>query len=186
MNRRSRIFGGVLASLAVVYVVWFTEWLRPAPIQIASQVRFAIQPPRFGRPVKKPLLPGQAARTNQVSHQKEIELIGRPEKGSIDQSPAGVANVTFSLDDWYSLTEVKVQDVPADGSKPQVLWQLVGKSRPVNSLLYGREPSGMRPLLQGSTPEPLKAGVPYRLIVQSGRRRGTNDFRTTELHLSQE
>src|ERR1041384_2484218 len=98
MRPRYRILAGLLAVLAVIYIVAFTEWLRPAPIEIASQIRFAVQPPRFGRPVKKPALPGQPVQTNQVApSRKEFELIGRPEKGAIDQAPAGVANVTFSL-----------------------------------------------------------------------------------------
>ena len=61
------------------------------------------------------------------------------------------------------------------------MWHLIGKSRPVDSLLYGRDPDGMRPILDGLKPEPLLPEVPYRLIVEAGRRRGTNDFKTVSL-----
>jgi hypothetical protein len=191
MKSRRWILIGMFVALGIVYVVFFTEWLRPAPIEIASQVRFSIQPPRFGRP-PKPAAKGntnapshQPPATNQVKFVDPYERIGQPEKGRLDPAPGGVANVTFSLDGWYHLTSIRVEDVPADGSKPQVLWQLVGKSRLVNSLLYGHDPEGMRPLLQGANLEPLQAGVPYRLIIHSGRRSGTNNFRTVELRAAE-
>jgi hypothetical protein len=185
MKARSWVLCGLLVALLVTYAAFFTEWLRPAPIEIASQVRFALQPPRFGRPVVKKDALGKPGQTNQVVPRNVFEIIGRPEKGTIDQAPGGAANVTFSLDNWYTLTKIRVQDVPADGSAPQMMWELVGKSRPVNSLLYGRVPDGMRPILEGLMPEPLKPGVPYRLILEAGRRRGTNNFRTVELRTTE-
>ena len=236
MTTRNWVQVGVLAALALIYVIFFTEWLRPAPILIASQVRFATQPQRFGRPARK-AAPSRAAftqnvdqvvwmgttggvvrfngtnqfvqktfqmggtgqvmrlRTNalavrakeqakppRVKPGEEYERVGLPEKGGIDQAPGGVANVTFSLDDWYQLTRLRVEDVPADGTAPNVVWQLVGKSLPLDSLLYNRVPTGMKPLVEGANAEPLKPGVPYRLIVEAGRRRGTNYFQTVELH----
>jgi hypothetical protein len=186
MKTRSWVLCGLFVALVGVYATFFTEWLRPAPIEIASQVRFAVQPnPRFGRPVVKKDLQGKPGPTNQVVPRNAFEIITLPEKGSIDQAPGGAANVTFSLDNWYTLTKIRVQDVPADGSAPQTMWDLVGKSRPVNSLLYGRVPDGMRPILEGLMPEPLKPGVPYRLILEAGRRRGTNNFRTVELRAAE-
>lgn len=208
MSARHWTLVGAFAALGLSYVIFFTEWLRPAPIEVASQVRFSVQPPRFGRPAPKanaargampdaakatstkngrPAAPPQGffppppAKTNPVVAREMVDRVGRPEKGAIDQAPGGVANVTFSLDNWYQLTRVRVEDVPADGTAPNVAWQLVGKSLPLNSLLYGRNPEGMKPLLAEAKAEPLKAGVPYRLIVEAGRRRGTNDFKTVEV-----
>ena len=239
MKIRDWVLVGALGALALLYVVFFTEWLRPAPIEIASQVRFSVQPPRFGRAVpRKVTLPrgtftgtqtgmtqvawfgktgevirvgetnlviqdmmrtggtGQLVRLGpkgvaipakplapnpRVKPGEEVERVGLPETGKIDQAPGGVANVTFSLDAWYQLTRIRVEDLPVDGTPPNVVWHLVGKSLPLNSLLYGRAPEGMKPLVQGANPEPLKPEVPYRLIVEAGRRRGTNGFRTTEL-----
>ena len=190
MNSRRWILVGVFAALGISYITFFTEWLRPAPIEIASQVRFSVQPPRFGRPVKMTnLLQLLRSVDKLVSNAPPpkivpvppdpLERIGRPEKGAIDQAPGGVANVTFSLDNWYSLTRIRVEDVPVDGTAPRIVWQIAGKSRPANSLLYGRNPEGMKPLVPGATAEPLQAGVPYRLILEAGRRRGTANFKTT-------
>src|SRR2546425_5346240 len=114
MTARRWIHFGVLVALGLSYIAFFTEWLRPAPIEIASQVRFTIQPPRFGRPVKKTDQPpqpgkggrsGQPAQGNQPARPEPFERIGLPDKGVLDQAPGGVANVTFSLDGWYNLTK---------------------------------------------------------------------------------
>lgn len=211
---------GLFIALGLSYVIWFTEWLRPAPIEIASQVRFSVQPPRFGRPAPKndkqrlantnqppgapmrvvvkrppgePGKPGDAEQivtvtsnvlvqpAKKVPPEPLVERIGRPDKGSFDDAPGGAARVTFALDDWYQLTRIKVEDVPADGTAPNVIWNLVGKSLPLNSLLYGHDPTGMKPILEGLKPEALKPGVPYQLIVEAGRRRGTNYFKTVEV-----
>jgi len=214
MKNRAWVLFGVFAALGLAYVFLFTEWLRPAPIEIASQVRFSIQPPSFGRPppVKKPVKPGQASATNRVVMPTNlVEAIGlgsnllvrskvvmgtngmprtnlvvrtnRPRaagavSGLTYVAPGGVANVTFSLDGTYVLTKLRVEDVPADGSAPKVLWRLSGKSVPTTVFLYGRDPEGLKPLVQGALPEPLKPGVPYRLVLEAGRRRGTNYFTT--------
>jgi hypothetical protein len=84
------------------------------------------------------------------------------------------------MDGTYQLTKLRVEDMPADGSAPKVFWRLAGKSVPTTVFLYGRDPEGLKPLVQGATAEPLSPGVPYRLIVEAGRRKGTNCF-TTEL-----
>ena len=117
-------------------------------------------------------------RTNLIVRTNEAERVRLPDWGAIDQAPGGVANVTFSFDGAYTLTALRVQDVPADGSPPRVVWQLAGKSQRTSSLLYGRDPQGMKPVLPGSKAEALTAGVPYRLIIEAGRRRGTNSFTT--------
>ncbi len=183
MNPRRRwTLVAVFATLLLVYALFFTDWVRPAPIQIASQVRFAIQPPRFGRPAKKPLVPGKLAETNHVVPAvRPFERIAPPEKGAIDPAPGGAANVTFSFDAFYELTHVRVEDVPADGTPPKLQWELVGKSRPTRSLLYNRVPEGMQVRGGQTNAEALIPGVPYRLLLEAGRRRGTNLFSTTAL-----
>jgi hypothetical protein len=195
-RRRNWTLAGVFVALGVLYLAFFTEWLRPAPIEITSQVRLAIQPPRFGRPPKKadpgngPSKASQPAlfiatnhtkvttSTNRPPPRPAFDIIGSPEKGGFDQAPGGVANVTFGLDRWYILTKLRVEDIPADGSAPKVFWQLAGKSQPLDSLLYGRVPAGMDFVPPSTNAEPLLPGVPYRLIVQAGRRSGTNHFQT--------
>ena len=186
MNKRTLTLAGVLATLGLLYVVLFTEWIKPEPIQIASQVRTSVQKPRFSRPVTQRILTNVPAakgdmivRTNLIVRTNEAQRVRLPDWGAIDQAPGGVANVTFSLDGAYALTTLRVQDVPADGSPPKVVWQLAGKSLPTSSLLYGRDPQGMKPVMPGTKAEALTAGVPYRLIIEAGRRRGTNSFTTT-------
>jgi hypothetical protein len=184
MSTRHWLLVGVFLALGVTYVTLFTEWLRPAPIEVASQVRFSTQPPRFGRPPKKLSTTVSVGHTNQVNQVVRIdplERIGQPDQGTIEQAPGGVANVTFSLDGIYQLTLIRVEDVPTDGTPPKILWHLVGRSRPLNSFLYGRNPEGMKPIVPSATFEPLQAGVPYCLIIQAGRRRGTNRFTTIAL-----
>jgi len=186
MNKRSLMLAGGLAVLGLLYIVLFTEWIRPEPIQIASQVRTSVQRPRFGRPVTQSTLTNLSTakgdvivRTNLVVRTNEAQRVRLPDWGAIDQSPGGAANVTFSLDGAYTLTALRVQDVPADGSPPKVVWQLAGKSLPTSSLLYGRDPQGMKPVTPGKKAEALTPGVPYRLIIEAGRRHGTNSFTTT-------
>ena len=197
MKNRAWVLFGVLAALGLAYVVLFTEWLRPAPIEIASQVRFSIQLPSFGRPppVKKPVKPGQTSPTNRMTMSTNrlimptnlVEAIflgsnllrrpnvplgtnrlgrtnlvvrtNRPARASSPvggltyAAPGGVANVTFSMDGSYQLTKLRVEDVPADGSAPKVVWRLAGKSVPTSVFLYGRDPEGMKPLVLGALPE---------------------------------
>ncbi|MBI3415685.1 MAG: hypothetical protein HY043_10280 [Verrucomicrobia bacterium] len=192
MNKRALILGGVLFGLGLLYVLLFTEWIRPEPIQIASQVRASLIQPRFGRPVTQRIISSLAppkgdvlkmtnitVGTNLVVRTNQPQRVQLSDWGQIDQAPGGVANVTFSLDGNYILTSLRVQDVPADGSPPKILWQLAGKSLPLSFLLYGRDPQGMKPTTPDAKAEPLSAGVPYRLIVEAGRRHGTNDFKTT-------
>ncbi len=113
------------------------------------------------------------ANTNQATRTVDV-----PDWGKVDQSPGGVANVTFSFDGRYVLTAIRVEDQPADGAAPKVVWNLLGKSPPTSTLLYGRDPQGMKAATPSAKAEPLVAGVPYRLIVEAGRRRGTNSFKT--------
>lgn len=187
MNQNRLVpLGAVFVGLAIAYVYFFTDWLQPAPIEIASQVRPSILAPRFGRTTVKVvstnLRPetGQfVVETNKVhTNRADIAEAARrarlPVWGEVEQSLGGSANVTFSLDTAYELTALRVEDVPSDGSVPRVLWQLTGKSRPTRSLLYGRDPEG----LTGAKATPLTPGAPYRLIVEAGRRRGTNQFTT--------
>ncbi len=196
MRQRPLVLLGLLLALGLAYALLFTDWLRPEPIQIVSQVRASILQPNFRTATRK------ITRTN--AETGKVEVVARltnsmmdsatqarrvrlPNWGEISHAPGGVANVTFSLDAPYALTALRVQDVPADGSAPRVLWDLTGKSSPTRSLFYGRIPPGMRAAKPGNTnagaAEPLAAGVPYVLILEAGRRRGTNSFRTAPVHV---
>lgn len=187
MNTKARLglLAGVFGLLGVVYVVAFTDWLRPEPILISSQIRASILQPRFGRgPIKVTRINKETGKPETIIHTNPVGTVekGRrarlPEWGEIGDAAGGVANVTFTLDAPYQLTALRVEDVPADGSSPKVLWELVGQSVPTSSLLYGRVPRGMRPSKPGGTAVPLDAGAPYKLFVEAGRRKGTNHFTT--------
>jgi hypothetical protein len=223
MKYRHWLLFGALVLLGLAYVVYFTEWLNPAPIEIISQVRFSAQAPNFGHKSvekktskeAKPAKPGAGSRTNRVTLPTNLveairiatnffprtNVVGNgggkrsvrtnapprgdrppstmPSVSSLAYATAGaVANVTFSMDDKFELTKLRVEDLPADGSKPKIMWQLTGKSPLLSVFLYGRDLEGMKPVAQGVLAEPLEAGVPYRIIVEAGRRRGTNCFTT--------
>lgn len=163
-NRRAWTLGGVAALLALAYVAVFTDWTSPQPIEIASQIRPVIQPPRFGR---------RGPRTPDTAADKPADRATEPAASS------GVARVTFSLDDRYRLTSVRVFALDAQGEPARKVWDLTGKSRQLNSLMYGMNPAGMSPA-EGSdaAAAPLEAGVTYQLEVRAGRRLGTHRFRT--------
>lgn len=187
MKVRIWILAGVIAILGALYALYFTEWIRLEPIGIASQVRVSVIQPRFGRPeiTKKvrvtntiPNKTGVVLRATTIIKTNQARRVGLPQWGKIELPPGGAAIVTFTLDDSYVLTGLRVLDVPADGSAPKVLWQLAGKSVPTKTLLYGRDPVGMKPAKAGVKAEPLVPGAPYRLLLEAGRRRGTHDFKT--------
>lgn len=159
-NRRSWVLAGLAVFLAGAYMVMFTDWTSPQPIEIASQIRPVIQPPRFGR---------RGANGAEKPAERAAEA----------ESAGGVARVTFSLDGRYRLTGVRVFALNAQGEPARKLWDLAGKSRELTSLMYGLNPAGMSPAEGGEgVAAPLEAGITYQLEVQAGRRLGTHRFRT--------
>ncbi|HTR42775.1 MAG TPA: hypothetical protein VMH87_14275 [Pseudomonadales bacterium] len=78
------------------------------------------------------------------------------------------------------LTEVKV--VPLDSFKTNsatpAMWHLVSDSNstPVQRFVYGQRIGGMKPYVQGLTPQPLETNVTYRLFVVAGKEKGEHDF----------
>lgn len=186
MRARRTVLLSTIVVLGVVYALVFTEWLRPVPIEISSQVRASILQPNFGRGPRVIRITNTApdgtpivqVRTNAMDPTTQARRVRLPDWGEIDQGPGGAANVTFGLDDAYALTSLRVEDVPADGSQPKILWELTGRSAPTRSLLYGRVPPGMKPTHPETGAQPLTPGAPYRLVIRAGRRQGTHSFRT--------
>lgn len=162
-DRRTWTLGALALFLAGAYVFAFTDWLAPQPIEIASQIRPVIQPPRFGRRGSK----GTAQ---------------APEKPPETEPGSGVARVTFSLDGRYRLTSVRVFALNAQGEPAKKVWDLTGKSRELNSLMYGLNPAGMGPA-EGAeaAASPLEAGLGYLLEIRAGRRAGSHRFKTAAL-----
>jgi hypothetical protein len=95
-------------------------------------------------------------------------------------APQG-GNVTFSFDQRYRLTSIRVLSVAEAKTNRHAhpLWHLVSKegSQPADGFAYGFPVPGMAPAVKGAEPDALKPGVEYRLIVEAGSRSGTNDFR---------
>ena len=93
--------------------------------------------------------------------------------------PGAVAAVTFLFEREWALTSVRlIARADASNPSPATLWDLVGekKSSPVTFLHYGAPLPGMRSRYPGDAPKPLKPGVKYRLLVESGDLRGERDF----------
>jgi len=158
-NRRTWTLLALALFLSGAYVFAFTDWLSPQPIEIASQIRPVIQPPRFGR---------RGPKTAPQS----------PEKPAEANPAGGVARVTFSLDGRYRLTSVRVFALNAQGEPSQKVWDLTGKSRELNSLMYGMNPAGMTPAEGTDAAAPLEAELTYILEIRAGRRTGSHRFKT--------
>jgi hypothetical protein len=89
-----------------------------------------------------------------------------------------VARVTFSLDGRYRLTSVRVFALNAQGEPSKKVWDLTGKSRELNSLMYGMNPAGMTPAEGTDAAAPLEAELAYILEIRAGRRTGSHRFKT--------
>lgn len=102
-----------------------------------------------------------------------ISHTSRPEGGRDS------VRMTFSLGDYYELTDVKV--VPLDDFKKNpdtpALWHLVSDGSDSTELFsYGENIGGMDPAVAGSEPEPLQSGVRYRLFVTAHAIKAQHDF----------
>ena len=141
MTRNTVLLCTVALALAVVYVTFLSDWLRPPRIQIIPQIR--------------PL-----------------------------RSADGTFPVSFTLDGSYRLTSIEVVECAAYSTNKHVapIWHLVSRSNsvPTQGLTYGIPVRGMVPFVSNSTPVRLKGDVPYRLLLEAGRAKGSVDFKTRE------
>lgn len=96
------------------------------------------------------------------------------------RSTPAVLPVTFTLEDRYRLTEIKVVSVDAlaTNKNPTPLWHLISKSSsvPIKGFAYGQQIRGMQPASDKTRPQPLRPGVTYRLYVKAGRAHGQINF----------
>jgi hypothetical protein len=191
-RRNLGILSGVAVALGIAYVAFFTDWISPEPIVVSSQVRPVIQQPRFNRRVRLARPPAVAApadargdvlvrTTDGAPTPPDAASIVNgmpPEENRLADAPNGVAHVTFRLDGRFSLTSLRVFAEGPDGAPGKMMWNLSGKSRPLDSLIYGRPLPGMSSATGEDIGTPLEPGVKYRLEIASGRRKGTNWFQT--------
>jgi hypothetical protein len=96
--------------------------------------------------------------------------------------PANTATdpVFFAFDRKLKLTSLKVIPVSdiETNKYPHPIWDLVAatNSVPITDFAYGMRIPGMRPRVQGATPDPLVPGANYRLLVEVGRLKAEHDF----------
>jgi hypothetical protein len=121
---------------------------------------------------------------------KSIQIVTqiRPSGQRVAQSDptAAQANpVTFLLRGNYRLTSIKVAaaEEMATNKRPMYLWHLISDSNsvPVKSFSYGQRPTGMKPAIPHTRPDPLKPGVVYTLVIEAGKIKGQTNFVTREL-----
>ena len=86
----------------------------------------------------------------------------------------------FYLDKEYPVTSLKVIGVAdaATNKYPHALWQMVAESKPVvlTDFIFGRPIPGLKPEIAGVAPEPLQAGVNYRIVLESPKIKGVKEF----------
>ena len=149
MTKRDICLVSLVALLAGWYVFHFTDWFRHKFIRIEHTVRVVPEPgPAYGRRGKAP--------------DKDVN------------------NVIFSFRKSYRLTSVRVA-VAAEiqtNQEAHSLWELSADkgSLPVNGIAYGIPVAGMVSSVPGAEAEPLESGVEYRLLLEAGSVKGTNDF----------
>jgi hypothetical protein len=73
MHKKNLILTGLALALAAVYVIWFTDWFRPAMIQIAYSTRTSRYHTRHGQPIQEVLFA-----LNQSCELTEIKVVPLP------------------------------------------------------------------------------------------------------------
>jgi len=148
MTRRDILLVALVVVLGGLYVACFTDWFRTKTMRIEYSAR--------------PLREAWGVR------------------GRVDPAGKRPDSVTFSLHRDYRLTSVQVVrvDEVETNQYARRYWDLVcqGGSPPVNAIAYGMPIPGMTSSVPGLAAEPLKPGVRYRLLLQAGSVKGTNDF----------
>ncbi len=149
MSKKEIVLVLFVAILGGLYVINFTDWFKTKFIRIEHTVR--------------------SLREAWAGNGRRADPTGKQ-----------VNNVTFALHKDYRLTSVQVVPLAEARTNKYVhpLWHLVSKpgSPPVNALSYGMPVAGMTPSVANAEAEALEPGVEYRLLVEAGSLRGTNDF----------
>jgi hypothetical protein len=115
----------------------------------------------------------------QIHHRSRPERLGayRRNKPAADLP---TDPVFFAFDRKLKLTSLKVIPVAEmeTNKYPHPICHLVSDSNsvPIAEWSYAWPIRGMRPAVKGATPDPLEPGVPYRLIIEAGKRKAEHDF----------
>ena len=149
MTKKDIVLCGIVAVLGGVYVIYFADWFRPKVIRIEHSAR-----------TLREAWSGGGRRADQPGRQ--------------------VASVTFAFHQNYRLTSVKVVPVAEleTNKYAHPLWELVSKSgsSPVKGVSYDTPIAGMESASPALDTTPLEPGVQYRLLVEAGSTKGTDDF----------
>ena len=117
--------------------------------------------------------------TIQIYHRSRPARVAlvRRKRGAEDSA---VNPIVFGFDRKIRLSRIKVVPLSAieTNQYPHPIWHLVSESNsvPIKDFMYGATISGMHPAVEGATPDPLEAGVSYRLLVEAGSFKGQHDF----------
>lgn len=109
--------------------------------------------------------------------QIQINVTSRP--FAPNAAPDEVLPIIFALDKEWRLTALRITPLTeVSNAHPKCAWQLKAKqqaSEPVRGFTYPDEIPGMQ-TAPGTRPQPLVAGIPYRVEVEAGRAHGQADF----------
>ena len=148
-SRKEIILIVLVVVLGGVYVWGFTDWFRTKFIRVEHTVR--------------------SLREAWTSGGQRVDPAGKM-----------LNDVTFSLHKDYRLTSVRVVPLAEFRTNryPHAVWHLVCKAGapPVNGFAYGTPIPGMTLAAPNTEAQPLEPGVEYRLLVEAGSIKGTNDF----------
>jgi hypothetical protein len=148
ISKKEMVLVAFVLVLGGVYLCCFTDWFKAKHIRIEYTVRSSREAWSGNR--------------------------------RFDPGDKAGGDVTFTLHGDYRLTSVQV--VPLTEFKTNryahPLWHLVSKSGSsrVDGFAYGAAIAGMTPEVATAEPESLEPGVQYRLLIEAGSLKGTNDF----------
>jgi len=111
----------------------------------------------------------------------EVQIVhrSRPARTGISASQK-TEPIFFAFNRPLVLTSLKIIPVSVSDSNkyPHPIWHLVSDSKtvPIADFTYGEPIEGMRPAVRGATPDPLKPGMKYRLVIEAGKIKVEHDF----------
>jgi hypothetical protein len=112
--------------------------------------------------------------------EKKIQIHHRSRPARPGDARSPVEPIFFAFDRALKLTSLQVIPVREAETKkyPQPIWHLISDSNsvPTADVTYGVPIEGMRPAVQGATPDPLEPRVKYRLLITAGALKLEHDF----------
>lgn len=152
MNKRLWVLLLAVPILGLIYLTQFTDWLKPAPIEVIPSVRAILPRKAYGTAEKE--FAGVYPVIFNFDAQYTLTSIRVEEATPAEGQPPKIL--------WHLRSRKG--------------------SNPVKAVLYGRDLENMDPVPGSpNPPATLQSGKPYRMIVEAGRRRGETTFSTREM-----